>query len=143
MGKKGRNHRILPGIGRDWWISRRPECMSLVADSISDATPRRRSRTPPESSSWCRNTSNCFSRVWTVGEEGAEEPLSPPAIEVKREGLAAETATYLGRSTSELRWGLGFKERKENASVVQMALRNADFMFGGGAALHFVVFGGL
>ena len=51
--------------------------MSRVADSISKTTARMRSRKLPESSSWTRNFSNCFSKEGEVC--GTSE--SPPAME--------------------------------------------------------------
>ena len=50
--------------------------MSLVADSIAIAMARTRSRRPPDSSSWHRKLSNCFT---------TEEEVPPSAIEVESE----------------------------------------------------------
>jgi hypothetical protein len=51
--------------------------MSLVVDSISITTARMRSRRLPDSSSWRRKSSNCFSSEAEEGDAWA----SPPAIE--------------------------------------------------------------
>ena len=113
--------------------------MSLVVESISVATARIRSRKFPESSRWCRKSSNCFSSLSEVGEGGAwASPSGAVVIDVaelreqQRIELSPATVTFLGMELEmrgnlggenserdkQREMGLGFKEEDERDTEI-------------------------
>ena len=108
--------------------------MSLVADSISIAMARTRSRRPPDSSSWHLKLSNCFSTEEEVPSSAIEEEWE--VAESKRNALFLngkgeggrmmdENVRRVGRKIEE--WGLGFKER----DTAEKTFRNTAFILRG------------
>lgn len=97
--------------------------MSRVADSISMATARMRSLKLPDSSSWTRKSSNCFSSAGAEGspdaivaeqraaDRGRAEAATAKWGAVERSGRVRVTAEAVER-TELIPLSLGFKERE-------------------------------